>query len=275
MVLLFTPIALSAQEALVIKGRILSSHDGRGLPYVNIGILGTSSGTVTDIMGHYELHVSDGILEESIIRISSIGYKSKDYTLASLRLLVDGIIKLEKASYTLNAIEVKPELEKIKEVGHDKVITKKSTNFAITKKPGQNLGAAIGRRFNIGRKTSLLSKFSFYVSANNFDTIKFRVLVYSINKNRPDHVLNKSDIIIEIADHKRGWIDIDLSGYQIYASQNVIVVVEWVGHSEEGSVLQLPITIPTMGTHFYKYGSQDKWRRFRGMSSAMILTVNQ
>ena len=56
---------------------------------------------------------------------------------------------------------------------------------------------------------------------------------------------------------------------------SVIVAVEWIEHSKKGKILRLPITMPAIGTHFYKYGSQDKWKRFRGMSTAMVLTVKQ
>jgi hypothetical protein len=47
--------------------------------------------------------------------------------------------------------------------------------------------------------------------------------------------------------------------------------LEWIYHSEKGGTLSLPMNIPAMGTHFYKYGSQNQWKRFLGMSTAMYL----
>jgi len=161
-----------------------------------------------------------------------------------------------------------------KVIGHQKTKTSRMTNFSISKKPNQNLGAAIGRRFNI-KKTSQLSAFKFYVGANNFDTIRFRVNIYTIKNGRPNQLLNQADIITTLIDHKKGWATVDLSDYPLFIKDDIIVAVEWIEHSKKGRFLQLPLTMPAFGTHFYKYGSQDKWKRFRGMSTAMVLTVKQ
>ena len=204
-----------------------------------------------------------------------MGYESKDYTIASLRLINGQSIALESTAIDLQTVEVRPDLTTNKTIGHRKATTSRSTNFAISKKPGQNLGAAIGRRFNIGKKTSQLETFSFYVGANNFDTIKFRLKIYNIKKGRPHQLVHHQDMITTLVKHQKGWAKIDLLPYQLFVNEDVVAAIEWIDHSKKGNVLQLPITLPAFGTHFYKYGSQDKWKRFRGMSTAMTLRVRQ
>ena len=120
-----------------------------------------------------------------------------------------------------------------------------------------------------------MSEFKFYVGANNFDTTRFRVNIYNVKNGRPNQLLNQQDIITTLIQHQKGWASVDLSPQQLFVKEDVIVAVEWIEHSKKGRFLQLPITMPAFATHFYKYGSQDKWKRFRGMSTAMVLTVKQ
>ena len=66
-------------------------------------------------------------------------------------------------------------------------------------------------------------------------------------------------------------MEVDLKTQNIRLEEDVIVCLEWIYHAGKGSSLSLPMNMPATGTHFYKYGSQDKWKRFRGMSTAMYL----
>lgn len=270
-----SPLVVTAQEALVIKGKVIDQENTTTLPYVNIGIIGTSLGTISDANGAFELYLKADTNEEKIVRFSYLGYAAKDYTIASLRLLNGKPIPLNKTGITLKTVEIRPDLLTAKVIGHEKTNPNRMTNFSISKKPNQNLGAAIGRRFNLGKKTSQLSEFKFYVGANNFDTIRFRVNIYTIKNGRPNELLNQQDIITTLSQHKKGWATVDLSMQQLFVKEDVIVALEWIEHSQKGRILQLPITMPAFATHFYKYGSQDKWKRFRGMSTAMVLTVKQ
>ena len=270
-----SPLLLQAQKDLVIMGTVLDQKEATTLAYVNIGIVGTSLGTISTANGTFELYLKANTNEENIVRFSYLGYESKDYTIASLRLLNGQAIKLNKTGITLKTVEVRPDLLQAKVIGHKKTKTSRATNFSISKKPNQNLGAAIGRRFNIGKKTSQLTEFKFYVGGNNFDTIRFRVNIYNIKNGRPNELLNQQAIMSTLIKHQKGWATVDLSTYQLFVEEDVVVALEWIEHSQKGHVLQLPITMPAFATHFYKYGSQDKWKRFRGMSTAMVLTVKQ
>jgi len=251
-----SPLLLTAQEAFVIKGKVIDQENTMTLAYVNIGMVGTSLGTISDANGRFELYLNANIDEEQIIRFSYLGYAAKDYTIASLSLLNGQAIPLNKTRITLKTVEVRPDLLNTKVIGHEKTKTNRMNNFSIAKKPNQNLGAAIGRRFNLGEKTSQLAEFKFY-------------------NGRPHQLLNQQDIITTLVQHKKGWATVDLSTFQLFVKEDVIVALEWIEHSQKGRVLQLPITMPAFATHFYKYGSQDKWKRFRGMSTAMVLTVKQ
>ncbi|MEM1121249.1 MAG: carboxypeptidase-like regulatory domain-containing protein [Bacteroidota bacterium] len=268
-----SPLLLDAQKTLVLEGTVIDEANKVTLAYVNIGVVGTKLGTIANQNGAFQLYFEAGMDEEQIVRFSHLGYEAKDFTVASLRLLNGQAIRLKKIGITLATVEVRPTLSATKIIGHEKINTSRVTNFSIAKKPNQNLGAAIGRRFNIGNKASQLAAFSFYIGGNDFDTTRFRVNIYNIKNGRPHQLLNRANIVTTVVDQRRGWVRVDLTSQQIFVKKDVVVAIEWIEHSQKGRILKLPITMPSFGTHFYKYGSQDKWKRFRGMSTAMTLTV--
>lgn len=273
-IILLTPF-LGAQTTTALQAQLMDQQSKRALSYVSIGIIGTSIGTVSAPDGSFSLHLPDGINEDHIVRFSYIGYESKELTIASLHLLKDSIILLAQTPITLAAIEVRPLGNTSKIIGHKKTQTQRVTNFAISKKPNQNLGAAIGRKFKLGKQNTFLKTFQFFVAANNFDTVRFSVNLYATVNGKPDKLLHAQEIIKELQQQENGWIRVDLSPYNIYASGTIIAAITWIYHSPKGKYLQLPLTFPAIGaTHYYRYGSQNKWKRFRGMSTAMQLEIN-
>lgn len=73
-----------SEELRLLTGTVTDSEDGAGLAGVNVAVPGTSTGTVTDIDGYYELHVPDG---ELILRFSYIGYITQDILLTNEAVL--------------------------------------------------------------------------------------------------------------------------------------------------------------------------------------------
>ena len=65
-----------AQEVRGISGQVTDATTGEPLPGVNVMIIGTTTGTVTDLDGNFSLQVSEGVR----IRFSYIGYSTKELT---------------------------------------------------------------------------------------------------------------------------------------------------------------------------------------------------
>lgn len=273
-ILLFIPLWSFAQAETIIEAQLVDPQNKQALAYVNIGIIGTSIGTVSAVDGTFKLYLPKEIAQEQIVRFSYIGYETKDYTIASLQHLTDSIIYLNKEPVILQTVEVRPLGTTSKVIGNKRTKPRMVTNFSISKQPNQNLGAAIGRKFKLGKKTTFLKNFRFFVAANDFETIRFSVNIYSTTKGKPDQLIHTQNIVTELQQHSRGWVNVDLSPYNIYTSGTIIAAITWIHHSPKGQYLQLPLTLPAIGaTHYYRYGSQNKWKRFRGMSTAMQLEI--
>ncbi|MBL3656867.1 SusC/RagA family TonB-linked outer membrane protein [Fulvivirga sediminis] len=67
-------------QSRTITGKVTSAEDGSSLPGVNVIIKGTSSGTVTDIDGHYSVSVPES---GEVLLFSFIGLKSQEININS------------------------------------------------------------------------------------------------------------------------------------------------------------------------------------------------
>lgn len=266
--------AVIAQD-IILKGIIKDKISKKPLPYTNIGIAQTAIGTISDPNGRFELHISaaDTLSVEAVVQCSYLAYQDVFLDLKNMILKDEIEVLLSPSPVKLNQIEVVASKLYPKIVGSKKVATRRSVNFAINKKVNQNLGAAIGKKIAAKSKTLYLDQLNFYIQKNNFDTIRFRIFIYKIENERPTELLNEQDIIVEIQDQRKGWITIDLRSFGLIYQQDVMVSLEWIYHSEKGNALRLPIAMPAFTKHYYRYGSQNNWKIYRGMSTAMYMNI--
>lgn len=272
LLLLFFQQFLFSQE-ITLQGKI-QDESGEPLAYVNIGVLGTSTGTVSDSTGNYKLFLKDvKVIEGNTLRFSSIGYEAKSFAIQELLNQSKLDVRLQKSDIELEEIVVTVNDRKSSTTGKDKIKTSRYVNFSISSVENQNLGSQVGRKFKLSSKTSNhLKSFRFYINNNDFEQVKFRINVYAIEDGLPDKILNKENIFVEVKGKQTGWVSVDLSPYNLVVKDDVIVSAEWIEHSEKGRKLSLPIIIPSVGsTHYYKFGSQSNWKKFPMLSSAMVL----
>lgn len=89
----------------VIAGYILDGETSESLPYANIMVKGTKSGTIANNSGHFTL--ADIPQEVNIIHVQYIGYRSKDILIDTLKYVGDNLlIKMQPSAITTNEINV-------------------------------------------------------------------------------------------------------------------------------------------------------------------------
>ena len=102
--LLFAIASLSAQEN-ILQGRVVDASSGAAVEFANLGILNTFVGDATDNEGFFRLSVPDEALN-NIVRISAVGYISKEIKITELLKLQDIEIKLYPAVYNIDEVDV-------------------------------------------------------------------------------------------------------------------------------------------------------------------------
>jgi TonB-linked SusC/RagA family outer membrane protein len=65
---------------ITVSGRVTTESDPEGIPGVNVRVVGTQNGTVTDIEGRYEINVADG---NAVLDFSFIGFESVQETVGN------------------------------------------------------------------------------------------------------------------------------------------------------------------------------------------------
>jgi hypothetical protein len=274
-ILIISQILLShiAQAEYLVKGKVTNEQD-QPIPFVNIGFVGTSIGTVSTVNGNFVLNLTE-IPDKSIpLRISCMGFEPVDLVLTAEIITQPVNVKLKEKTLLLEEMVVKPGKLKTKEYGNDSENTSMKTNLAISDKPNMNLGAEIGRKFRLGKEPNFLSKMKFYVGYNNFDTLMIRVNFYEIKSGKPENTLHHQPIVRQVVNHKSGWVTFDLEEEDIVLSGSIVASIEWIGASKKGNNFGLNISMPALfQTHYYKYGAQNKWKVFPNMSSSMVLVV--
>ena len=93
--ILICSTALMSQE-ITVKGSVTSSGDGGALPGVNVVILGTTTGTVTDMDGQYTLTVPG---EDATIVFSYIGFRTTQEVVGN-RSVIDIILESDATQLT-------------------------------------------------------------------------------------------------------------------------------------------------------------------------------
>lgn len=259
-------------NAVPLSGQFIDARQ-QPLAYVSIGVANTSVGTVADGQGRFTLYITEKVKPVDTIRISLIGYRSVAFTVAEFtqKMAANPQVILDEDIRQLSEVRIDARASKVKTLGKTGSETSMVTNFALSELPRQNLGSEIGRKFNVSKGVNRLEKYQFYV-ITNYDSVRFRINVY---RAKDMQNLLPQNIYVTIAGKARKWVEVDLLPYQIVTSDDVIVSVQWIDSVGKGTALQMPIQMPAVATHFYRYGSQDRWKKFRGMTTSMNLTVTR
>ncbi|MCU1617927.1 MAG: hypothetical protein JWO98_5467, partial [Frankiales bacterium] len=224
--ILICTLSVSAQtnkNISVLKGQIIEADGGIAIPYVSIGIPAGNCGTVADKDGRFTLVVSDSLFN-NIIRVSSLGYQPKTFTIKELLTLLTHypIIKLNKQDHELSEVVIKAKKPRIKIIGGTSKSKSLSVGFPI-----KLLGSEVGTVVSLGKKDVLALSFNCNISINRLDTGVFRLNIYEIKDGMPTKNLLRQNIILSIG-RKTGPCKIDLKPYNIVLKDDVLISLEWI-----------------------------------------------
>ncbi|MEX0273095.1 MAG: carboxypeptidase-like regulatory domain-containing protein [Flavobacteriaceae bacterium] len=246
-------ISVGIQAQVHVKGQVRSAVDEQPLPYVNIGVLGKSMGTVSDEDGMFEL-VLYRENEADSIRISMIGYQHQTYLVRDFiqGLNHKGTLYMEERFEELSEVVVTPEKRKIKVLGN----TSKSKKNLV-EAPSEELGSEIGIKIKIKRAPTIIKRFNTKVLTKEYASFKFRLNFYDIKDGMPHNNLLNENIIISSKDIHYGILDIDLAPYDIVVEDDFFVTLEWI-EGDKGKLLRFPASI-LGGKLVLRKVSQSSW----------------
>jgi hypothetical protein len=104
---LFFVIAWSGANAQnhVLEGRVVDASNGNPVEFANLGVLDTFLGDATDNNGYFSLELP-GDLTENKIRVSAVGYRSKEIKISILLGQDKAKIDLFPAVYDIDEVDI-------------------------------------------------------------------------------------------------------------------------------------------------------------------------
>lgn len=247
---------IDAQE---LQGTVLGDNR-EPIPYVSIGIIGKNNGTISNLDGSFKIDLSN-TNDTDILRFSSIGFETKDYTISKINNYPIEIILREK-TYVLNEVVIRNGINTY-EFGNKK-IHNGAWGFGSMKH-----GFEIAQLFR-NKKTIILDKFGFHLRSCGYDSLLFRINIYTNNKGKVGEIINKAPIYVQ-TDKDSGWISKKLAKYKIFIKSDFFVAVEgikgWnsmIKPTLEDVDVALSgntwIPIPIAKTYF-RFSSHAKWSK--------------
>jgi len=266
-ILLFTVALQSAGiSQTVIEGYVKDKAAKEVLPYVNIGIIGKNIGTVSRADGWFRLAIEDKFKEDSL-RFSIIGYKSLTLKVSDFlqKYKNPADIFLETEAYKLPEVVITDKPLKKAILGNKTESVMMQAGFT-----SNELGNEVGIAIKIKRTPAYIEKFNIFISDNTYDTLKFRINIYSLKDGLPGENIMKQPVVVYTT-LKRGRLSIDLSKYNIVAYGNVFASLEWIEDlGKNGLYFSASFGgSPVMARHT----SQGNWEKVGPVSMGINLEV--
>lgn len=252
---IYLSLILSFLFSLQSYARVVVSESTREpIIYASIGVLHHSLGTLSDTLGNFSLTIPAEYLNDTL-RISSIGYLSKDFLIKDLKNLPDTIF-LADDMISLKEVVVKP--IKIK----SKIAGRKGTggfiyiNVEGYKAAGQGLAIPLKVK-NLAWVKKL--GFSPYIYKQALSEMKFRINFY---RKTGDKYIIEKDIKPIFFDYNKN--DVKDDRFIVSFPEEVLldegeyyVELEFLSNfSDEFFYMK---TKPLTGKTRYRYASQSEW----------------
>ncbi len=259
-------------DKISISGFIEAEENKRALPYVNIGLLNSDIGTVSDKEGSFNLDLSKEFLTDTL-RISMIGYKTSYIPIGSLvNSNKKNTVYLTEEIAALNEVVLTAKKWKRKTLGN-----KTESKFIGHVFYYGYLGREMGIRMNVGKRPMFVDDFSFHISYNRFSAkVFFRLNIYKLEKGRPTSNILKENILISVEAKETGLITTDLRPYDIVLTEDVMVTLEWIDHEgelKETEGLVISVGLLTDGTFDRNSKTSKMKKRLKGLGLGYTMKV--
>ena len=192
------PLFISCALPVVAQQRVVSEHQ-TPIEYVNIGVVGTNKGIISDEHGYFSLDKLQAAPTDSIY-FSHISYKHKVIAYKDIKQRVE--LKEANIQLPTTTLKVKkPRIRNVKDKGISMPIHLYGGMKEYFSPSGHNgLNSEVGDFVSL-KKDAQLTEFNLEVSKSSFYLVTVRVVVYQYKKEKDKHIftpLLEKPIYIEI-----------------------------------------------------------------------------
>jgi len=270
-------------QSTILEGRIIDETSQDPVLYVNVGIIGGNTGTVSNLEGIFSLSVPDSLIENKL-RISVYGYESMILNISSLieRTEVNTPLSISLKRHSQEVAEIQVNGRELKK----KVIGRRAESGIMTIGfSSDELGTEMGVFLKV-KKKSHIEDFNFYLNNSDYDSLTFRINFYACDKkNNPTDSLLAESIIFKLDSMSTGSVKIDLKEYYLILRENTYLSLEVVDGFYSENALEKGVKSEkhpglTFGAEFggnasFRFTSQSTWETIPLVAPGLYLNVLQ
>ncbi len=218
-------ILSSSYGQKTLYGKVVSDKSGDPLPYVNIGIQGTGTGTLSNRDGTFTITVPKELSEKQVV-FSYIGYQQQQIMISKVEEKHAMVVRLSEAPQKLQPVIV--ESEKLKHF--NKQVGNKYDESSMVVTDSVSAGSEYAMFFEINQEQAPLyiHEISFKVSFNTMKTLKARAHIYDAfpSNGLPGEELLTSNQIIT-SQKKHSWVKFTFEE-AIEVNSDFFIAIEWI-----------------------------------------------
>jgi hypothetical protein len=273
--LVFIQLPILAQ---IITGSVVDSESNSPLEYVSVGVVGTRLGTISDKNGQFQFDTRGE--HDKVVRISMIGYKSKEFTIDKL-LNTATEIQLVKANVELEEVIIHPS----KEITLGALKANKSLGWSGWGGERTRKGYEMGIVLDLGSEPVQVKELNVKLKRQSFTKSLFRLHIRELTDNNIGHEILNENIILTIT-QESGWVTLDLRPYNIVVGGTVGVTLEWLEVMKNNPERAIKINRKTTDAYFlfqnaknhvglYRWGVESNWIIEKEHSPCINLNVRK
>ena len=262
--------SLHAYAQNKLTGVVIDDNDHKPVPYVSIGVTSTPNGTVSNDVGAFSITLDNKVTNNDTLKFSSIGYRSEAFLISDLKeRFKDGplTISLKKSVSQLKQVSIVSKKVHVKIVGYDKDSKLFGLGFDAS-----GVGSQAGIIIPIKHLETNLQNLSFFIIQNPFKHLVFRMNLYELVNDKPGNNILSENIFINIEDYQTGKMTFDLSKYNLYLNNDVLLTLEWI-EAQPGTNAKLVIAAAVFGHTYFRQASQSAWTK-KGTGIGLSVKTN-
>lgn len=261
LLLLQTGVSQVFSQDIEMSGTLIDSKTQAPIEFVNIGIQNKNKGTISNLDGKFHLDVPKEFSKDSLT-ISHVNYETLKIP---IRSIANKTLYLEPKTNELAEVVISNK-KKI----HRKLGVKSYNTLLwgpLISKDMDVIEAA--QRINIPEKSVKVNHVNMYLRRGfKTDSSYIRINFYKNVDDAPGDKIVFQNIILK-KEIKPGWIQMDLTKYNIYLDEDFFVSVEFISDFKNSQEINLG-GILTKGKGYLRTNSQGSWSSASGAYSINV-----
>lgn len=229
---------------ILIKGKVSDGKTNAPISYANIGIINTRVGTITDSDGTFSITIPAGLAQDSLT-FSALGYLLKSIPVTDLGTDKFYPVLLSQKETLLGEVTVLSKKDKIKEWDLGNRYTSGGLNLSSAEDAtaGASVALLIENKYPSYYEDLtypvVLGSAKVRIYDATTGAFKLRVRLYEVDSltGMPGNEFFDKSIVLE-SEIKKGWLDFDLSPYQIRVDGPFFLAFEWIMEESERDELK-------------------------------------